>query len=220
MTKPDFSKEDWVGTPSEYAPGAWVIGELHAAGGVSNLKLNCRCFVYKLKLHADLGGVKKGEDCLFIYGLGKEKAIQGVKELEKTTGLKAVALMCNGSGHHMNIKKWYEAFPAPFEVWASPVKVPITVNGKELRNDYPDRWQLVDNTTVPNHCYQLLMYFGEGDNLQVDCVIFNQLFGYKDENNVIVDGNVKCEHADTTAGSTVSFSFANLSAMAEHGSGK
>lgn len=45
---------------------------------------------------------------------------------------------------------------------------------------YPDRWQLYDNSTTPNHCHQLLKYFGSGDDMQVDCVIFNQFFGYSD----------------------------------------
>ena len=30
---PDFSKEDLKGTPAEFAPGAWVLGHAHFAGG-------------------------------------------------------------------------------------------------------------------------------------------------------------------------------------------
>lgn len=49
-------------------------------------------------------------------------------------------------------------------------KVPMTVNGQRLQKEYPSRWELVDNTTVPHHAYQLLDYFGDGANMQVDCV--------------------------------------------------
>jgi len=91
--KPDFSREDWNGTAAEYAQGAWVCGEAHAPGGIENLRLNNRAFVFRLTLKEDLGGVRKGNDCLFVFGLGKDGVIRGVKELEKRTGLKAVALM-------------------------------------------------------------------------------------------------------------------------------
>ena len=30
---PDFSKEDLKGSPAEFAPGAWVLGNAHFAGG-------------------------------------------------------------------------------------------------------------------------------------------------------------------------------------------
>ena len=36
---PDFSKEDLKGTPAEFAPGAWVLGHAHFAGGAIVQKL-------------------------------------------------------------------------------------------------------------------------------------------------------------------------------------
>lgn len=68
-----------------------------------------------------MGGIKAGKDALLIYGLGKDKIIQGVKDLESKTSLKAVALLCNGGGHHIQIKKWYNAFPE-MQVWVCPTK--------------------------------------------------------------------------------------------------
>ena len=218
---PDFSKEDLKGSPTEFAPGAWVLGHRHYAGGMlgssfstcyfelgresrifsvrdhsqdflhsnfpflsgisTNIVLNNRCFVFKLKLREALGGVSAGKDALFVFGLGNDGAIEGVKRLENQTGLKAVALLCNGGGHHIYIKNWYDAFPAPFQVWVCPTKVPGTSNGQRLQKDYPDRWMLVDNSTTDHHVHQLLKYFGSGDNLQVDCILFNQLYGYSDK---------------------------------------
>jgi hypothetical protein len=176
----DFSKEKLDGTPCMVAPGLWVSGEDHCAGGTQNLKVNNRAFVSKLTLKNSLGGVSEGQECLFVHGLGNARTIEGVKNLEKETGLKVVALLCNGGGHHLFIKLWYDAFPK-MTVWVCPTKVPNTMNGKRLMKEFPDRWELVDNTTTPHHVHQLLHYFGSGDDLQVDCVLFNQLFGYTDE---------------------------------------
>lgn len=180
MTKLDFSKEDYKSTLVEFAPGSWVCGEVHAPGGNKSLLANNRTFVLKLKLREDLGGVSKGKECLFVYGLGSDGAIESVKKLEERTGLKAVALLCNGSGHHIFIRKWYNSFPEPFEVWACPTKTPQTENGIALMKDFPNRWQLADNSTTPHHVNQLYKFFGSGGDLQVDCVLFNQLFTYTD----------------------------------------
>jgi hypothetical protein len=178
--KPDFSKEDLKATPVEIADGAWLLGEAHNPAGMLNQTVNNRAFVYKLKLKEDLAGVKAGKDVLFVFGLGMSGVIASVKKLEKETGCKAVAMMCNGAGHHIALEHWYEAFP-DMAIWVCPTKVPGTVNGKELIRKYADRWELVDNTTTPHHAHQLLKYFGSGDDLQVDCIIFNQLFFYSDE---------------------------------------
>ena len=78
--------------------------DLHHPAGVKNFKVNNRAFVFKLTLKEDLAGVKKGKECLFVYGLGNAGIVDSVKSLEKATGLKAVALLCNGAGHHMAIK--------------------------------------------------------------------------------------------------------------------
>ena len=45
---------------------------------------------------------------------------------------------------------------------------------------YPKRWELADNSSIPHHINQLYRYFGSGDDLQVDCVLHNQFFIYKD----------------------------------------
>ena len=78
---------------------------------------------------------------------------------------------------------WYDAFPT-MKCWVCPTKPPSTANGKYLMENYPDRWELADNTTTEHHVHQLFEYFGGGpgdeDGLQVDCVVFNQLFGYPD----------------------------------------
>lgn len=181
-TKPDFSKEDLIGTPVEYAPGCWVAGELHHPVGVKNAKLNNRAFIYKLTLKEDLAGVKAGSKCLFVFGLGKKPILEGIQKLQESTGLKVVALMCNGGSHHINIKFFYDAFP-DIAVWVCPTRVPLTSNAKYLIENYPDRWELVDNTTVPHHAYQLLRYFGSGDDMQVDCIIFNQLWHFSDKSS-------------------------------------
>ena len=69
-----------------------------------NMSLNNRSFAFKLTLKKDLDGVKKGRECLFLYGLGGKGTIEGVKKLQDETGLKAVALLCNGSGHHTYLR--------------------------------------------------------------------------------------------------------------------
>lgn len=50
MSISNFSKEDWNGTAVEFAPGAWVCGEIHSAGGMANFKVNNRAFIFRLKL--------------------------------------------------------------------------------------------------------------------------------------------------------------------------
>ena len=142
--------------------------------------MNNRAFAFKLKLNKSIGGLSIGENVLFIWGLGNDMVIEGVKILEKETGLKAVALMTNGGGHHLFLKHWYDNFPT-MKIWVCPTKIPMTLNGQRLQKEYSDRWELVDNTTVPHHAYQLLDYFGGGDDMQVDCVVFNQFFTYDDK---------------------------------------
>ena len=142
--------------------------------------MNNRAFAFKLELKKPLGDVSSGHDVLFIWGIGNDMVIEGGKTLEEQTGLKAVALMCNGGGHHLYLKHWYDNFPS-MRIWVCPTKVPMTLNGQRLQKEYPSRWELVDNTTVPHHAYQLLDYFGGGDDMQVDCIVFNQFMGYDDK---------------------------------------
>jgi hypothetical protein len=144
------------------------------------MRVNNRAFAFKLKLNKSLEDVSIGQNVLFIWGIGNEMVIKGVKALEEQTGLKAVALMTNGGGHHLFLKHWYDNFPS-MRIWVCPTKVPMTVNGQRLQKEYASRWELVDNTTVPHHAYQLLDYFGVGDNMQVDCVVFNQFMSYDDK---------------------------------------
>lgn len=147
------------------------------------MKVNNRTFGFKLTLKEDLGGEQKGKECLFLYGLGGKATIEAVKKLEKDTGLKAVALLCNGGGHHTYARYWYDAFPK-LRLWICPTKVPNSTNGRFLMEKYPDRWELADNTTSKHHVHQLYQYFGQADDLQVDCVIFNQLMLYPDKTSV------------------------------------
>ena len=176
MIKPDFSKEDLEGTPVEVCPGVYVCGEAHHPAGTQNLNWNNRSFLFRLTLKKNLGGAKAGDEVLFVNGLGKQATIDKVKVLEKEIGLKVVALLCNGGDHHISIKLWYDAFP-DLRVWVCPTRVPTTSNGQRLIKEYPDRWELADNTTNPHHVYQLHDYFGD----QVDCVLFNQLYCYSDK---------------------------------------
>jgi hypothetical protein len=85
--------------------------------------VNNRAFAFKLKLNKPLGDVSAGQDVLFIWGLGNEMVIEGVKTLEKQTGLKAVALMTNGGGHHLFLKLWYDNFPS-MRIWVCPTRYP------------------------------------------------------------------------------------------------
>ena len=175
----DFSKETLDGRAALVCPGVWVIGELHYAGGLQNTKVNNRAFVMQLTLREDLAGIPKGKDCLFIHGCAGKTTIEAVKKLETTTGLQAVALLNNGGAHHTYIRLWYDAFPN-MKIWITPTKIPNTANAKQLIKEYPNRWELADNTTTPNHVHQLFKYFGSGDQMQVDCIVFNQLYIYKD----------------------------------------
>jgi hypothetical protein len=141
--------------------------------------LNNRAFAFKLKLKNDLCGVKKGQDCLFLYGVGNQTTVEGVKDLEKETGLKAVALLNNGGNHHILLGYWYEAFP-DMKIWVCPTRAYNTKNQQELRKKYPERWELADNTSTEHHVHQLLHYFGSGADLQVDCVLFDQAYIHGD----------------------------------------
>jgi hypothetical protein len=147
------------------------------------MKINNRAFGFKLTLQEDLGGEKKGNDCLFLYGLCGTATIRAVKKLERDTGLKAVALLCNGGGHRMYARYWHDEFPK-LRLWICPARVPNSANGRFLIGKYPDRWELADNATSKHHVHQLYRYFGQGDDLQVDCVIFNRLMLYPDKTSV------------------------------------
>lgn len=62
------------------------------------------------------------------------------------------------------------------KIWLCPTRAHHTENQQQLREKYPDRWELADNTTTPHHVQQLLDYF-DG----VDCVLHNQLFVHADQ---------------------------------------
>ena len=68
-------------------------------------------------------------------------------------------------------------------IWITPTRVPQTWNGENLRKTFPDRWELVDNTTVPYHANQLFKYFGSGEDMQVDVVILDQFITYADKDS-------------------------------------
>ena len=63
-----------------------------------------------------------------------------------------------------------------------------------------------DNTTVLHHCNQLLKYFGSGDDMQVDCVLFNQLFGYKDATSKSIGNWCVCDDKPKLRNSAAAFS--------------
>jgi hypothetical protein len=211
--KPDFSKEDLEGTPVEVCPGVYVCGEAHHPAGTQNLNWNNRSFIFRLKLVKDLAGVKAGREVLFINGLGKQATLDKVKGFEKTIGLKVVALLANGGDHHVSIKLWYDAFP-DLKVWVCPTRVPITANGQYLMKEYPDRWELADNTTHKHHVYQLEEYFGD----QVDCVLFNQLYVYSDKTSKECGSWCACEEKGKLYSNTEAFSTLILTLFQDYSS--
>ena len=132
-------------------------------------------FAFKLNLKKPLGGVQQGKDALFLYGIGSDRTVSGVKALEEKTGLKAVAMLNNGGNHHILLRYWYNSFPQ-MSIWLCPTRAHHTQNHKELRKDFASRWELADNTTTPHHVQQLFDYF-DG----IDVVLFNQLFVHADQ---------------------------------------
>ena len=75
---------------------------------------------------------------------------------------------------HIYLKHWYKSFP-DLHIWLCPTRAHHTKNQQDIQKEYPDRWELADNTTTPHHVQQLLDYF-DG----VDVVLFNQLFVHAD----------------------------------------
>ena len=73
-------------------------------------------------------------------------------------------------------------------------RVPQTSNGEYLRKTYADRWELVDNTTVPYHANQLLKYFGG----EVDAVIMDQFITYADKDSLKAQCWGSCDDAAQT----------------------
>jgi hypothetical protein len=160
----DFSSEDWD-TATEFYDGCWAIADRHCPSLNRAMEVNNRTFIFRLKS-------KGGDDVLLAFGCGGGKTIDVVKRLEKDTGAKLGWVLGNGGGHHLFLGLWYEAFPEA-RILVPSKRVPSTENGQKLKAKYPDRWELMEGPKPS----QISDEFGD----QVDIVIFDQLFAYKDE---------------------------------------
>jgi hypothetical protein len=161
----DFSSEDWD-KPVQFFDGCWVIASRHNPGLLSSMELNNRVFVFRLRGRA-------GKDVLLVFGCGGASTLAGVRAIEKQTGTNVGWVVGNGGGHHLFLSLWYEAFPQA-RVLVPAKRVPFTRNGQELQRKYAARWELMHGPRPK----QLVDEFGS----EIDVVIFDQLFHYKDEN--------------------------------------
>jgi hypothetical protein len=160
----DFSAEDWD-TAVQVFDGCWVIADKHCPGLNQAMEVNNRTFVFKLEEHGE-------KDTLFVFGPGSDKVVEAVKALEKDLGIPVGWVASNGGGHHLFLDLWYQAFPEA-RVLVPAKRIPFTRNGKKLQETYADRWELMEGPKPK----QILDAFGG----QIDCVIFDQLFAYKDD---------------------------------------
>jgi hypothetical protein len=180
MTDFDFSAETWDKAVAIF-DGGWVIASKHSPALNSSIELNNRTFVFRLKN-------KAGSDVLFVLGCGNAATIDAVKELEKDTGLSVTWVVSTGGAHHLFLDLWYQAFPeARLPIPAK--RIPFTRNGQQLAKKYADRWELMEGPRPQN----VLDEFGD----QIDIVIFDQLFGYKDETSAKAFDGGAADHSST-----------------------
>lgn len=162
----DFSGEDWD-RPVQFFDGCWVIASKHNPGLNRAMEVNNRTFVFRVR--------RRGEDALLCFGFGGPSCIEAAKRLERETGLAVTWIVGNGGAHHLFLELWYEAFPEA-RVLVPAKRVPFTSNGKRLQERYPARWELMHGPRPD----QLVAELGA----QIDVVIFDQLFHYKDATSV------------------------------------
>jgi hypothetical protein len=161
----NFSSEDWD-LPVEFFEGCWVIASKHNPGLLTCMELNNRVFVFKLRDRA-------GKDVLLVFGCGGPSTVAATRAIERKTGTKVGWIVGNGGGHHLFLSLWYDAFPEA-RVLVPAKRVPFTRNGLELQQKYASRWELMHGPKPK----QLVEEFGR----EIDVVIFDQLFHYKDQN--------------------------------------
>jgi hypothetical protein len=173
----DFSRETWD-QATAFADGCWVIAQKHGLGLNDALQVNNRTFVLRLT-EAD------GDDVLLVFGCADAPAVAATKRLETETGLAVRWILSNGGAHHMFLDLWYQAFPEA-RVLIPGQRIPFTRNGRALAEKYADRWELMHGPRPA----QIAEAFGG----QIDVVIFDQLFSYRDETAAeVFDGGV-CDH--------------------------
>lgn len=166
-TRIDFSGEDWD-QPIEFFDGCWVIASKHNPGLNRAFEVNNRTFVFRLR-------ARDGKDTLLAFGFAGPSCIEGVKRIERDTGLAVRWIVGNGGAHHLFLELWYEAFPTA-RVLVPAKRIPFTSNGMRLREKYAARWELMRGPRPA----QLVEELGD----QIDVVIFDQLFHYKDATSV------------------------------------
>jgi hypothetical protein len=162
----DFSAETWD-TAAEFYPGCWVIANRHCPGLNTTMELNNRVFVFRIEN-------RDGKEQLLVFGCAAKPTVEAVKSIEKETGLEVAWVVSNGGAHHMFLDLWYQAFPKA-RIPIPAKRIPFTRNGKNLKEKYADRWELLEGPKPG----PLLDEVGE----HIDIVIFDQLFGYKDESS-------------------------------------
>lgn len=160
----DFSAESWD-QPTEFYEGCWVIANKHCPALNQSMEVNNRVFVFRLRDRA-------GQATLLVFGCGRAETIEAVKQIEQETGLSVSWVVSNGGGHHLFLDLWYQAFPQA-RIPIPAKRIPFTRNGQNLKEKYAARWELMHGTKPQ----QLIEEFGD----QIDIVIFDQLFGYKDK---------------------------------------
>ena len=160
----DFTAEDWD-RPVQFFDKCWVIANRHNPGLNTAMALNNRTFVFQLR-------GKQPSDVLLVFGCAAQPAIDAVKQLEQQTGCKTAWVVSNGGAHHLFLDLWYQAFPDA-RVLIPSKRIPDTRNGKVLKEKWASRWELIDGPKPK----QLVDEFGD----ELDVVIFDQLFGYADQ---------------------------------------
>jgi hypothetical protein len=161
----DFSAEDWD-RPVKFFDKSWVIATKHNPALNKAMELNNRTFVFQLK-------DRQNQDVLLVFGCGGASTIAAVHEIEKETGKAVGWVVSNGGAHHLFLDLWYSAFPAA-RVLVPSKRIPFTRNGQALQEKYKDRWELMHGPKPA----QLIEEFGN----EIDAVIFDQLFQYRDQN--------------------------------------
>jgi hypothetical protein len=165
----DFSREDW-NRPAKFFDKCWVIAHKHNPGLNRAMELNNRTFVFQLR-------GKQPQDVLLVFGCADQPAIDAVRQVEQESGAKVAWVVSNGGAHHMFLDLWYQAFPTA-RVLIPEKRIPHTRNGLALAKKYASRWELMHGPKPK----QLIEEFGG----EIDVVIFDQLFGYKDQDAAVI----------------------------------
>jgi hypothetical protein len=173
----DFSAEAWD-TAVEFFEGCGVVANRHSPGLNKAMELNNRAFVFRLQ-HA-------GEPTLLVFGVPDASAIEAVEALAARLELPVGWVVSNGGAHHLFLDLWYQAFPDA-RVLVPAKRIPFTRNGAKLQEKYADRWELMEGPHPD--------VFAEAFGDQIDCVVFDQLFGYRDQKaDEIFDGGAALDH--------------------------